>query len=96
MAADAKARTPEQVRQDIESERERLAGAVEHLRGELGEAADVTGKLKSKLPLVAGGAASMGFVLAGGIGATMRYFARRGRDAHETARVGRWSIRNRD
>ena len=73
-------RTPEQVRSDIEREREQLAGAVEHLRGSLGEATDITGKLKAKLPLVAGGAASIGFVLAGGIGATMRYFARRGRE----------------
>jgi len=88
-------RTPEQVRKDIEAERERLVGAVEQLRGELGAAANVTGKLKSKLPVVAGGAASVGFVLAGGIGATMRYFARRGRDGHEKARVGRWSLRDR-
>jgi hypothetical protein len=92
----AAVRTQEQVRKDIEAEREQLAGAVEHLRSELGQAANLTGKLKAKLPLVAGGAATAGFVLAGGIGATMRYFARRGRDGHETARVGRWSLRNRD
>ena len=92
----AASRTPAQVRTDIEREREQLAGAVEHLRSELGEAADLTGKLKSKLPLVAGGAASVGFVLAGGVGATMRYFARRGRDGHEKARVGRWSLLDRD
>jgi hypothetical protein len=73
-------RTKEDIRRDIEREREQLAGAVEHLRGSLGEAADIGGKLKSKLPVVAAGAASVGFVLAGGIGATMRYFARRGRD----------------
>jgi hypothetical protein len=73
-------RTEEQVRNDIEREREELAGAVEHLRGSLGDAADISGKLKSKLPVVAAGAASVGFVLAGGVGATMRYFARRGRD----------------
>jgi hypothetical protein len=89
-------RTEEQVRKDIEAEREQLAGAVEHLRGELGQATNLTGQLRAKLPLVAGGAASAGFVLAGGIGATMRYFARRGRDGHETARVGRRSLRNRD
>ncbi|MDP9283963.1 MAG: hypothetical protein M3P41_03245 [Actinomycetota bacterium] len=94
MAA-TKTRTPEQVRKDIDAEREQLAGAVEHLRGELGEAANVTGKLKAKLPAAAGGAAAVGFVLAGGIGATMRYFARRGRDGHEKARVGRWSVRDR-
>jgi shikimate kinase len=79
MAA-AQTRTQAQVRKDIEAEREQLAGAVEQLRGELGTAANITGKLKSKLPVVAGGAASVGFVLAGGIGATMRYLARRGRD----------------
>ena len=73
-------RTEEQVRRDIEREREELAGAVEHLRGSLGDATDISGKLKSKLPVVAAGAASVGFVLAGGVGATMRYFARRGRD----------------
>ncbi|HEX3805392.1 MAG TPA: DUF3618 domain-containing protein [Gaiellaceae bacterium] len=74
------ARTPEQVRADIQAEREQLAHAVEHLRDSLGQATDVAGKLKAKLPLVAAGAASAGFVLAGGVGATMRYFARRGRD----------------
>jgi hypothetical protein len=73
-------RTEEQVRSDIEREREELAGAVEHLRSSLGDAADISGKLKAKLPVVAAGAASVGFVLAGGVGATMRYFARRGRD----------------
>jgi hypothetical protein len=73
-------RTEEQVRSDIERERDQLAGAVEHLRNSLGDATNISGKLKSKLPVVAAGAASMGFVLAGGIGATMRYFARRGRD----------------
>ena len=74
------ARTPEQIRSELDAERTELAGAVEHLRGELGEAANISGKLKSKLPVVAGAAASVGFVLAGGVGATMRYFARRGRD----------------
>ena len=89
-------RTTAQVRSDIEAQREQLAGAVEHLRDELGEAADITGKLKSKLPIVAGAAASAGFVLAGGIGATMRYFARRGREGDEKVRLGRWSILDRD
>jgi hypothetical protein len=89
-------RTPEQIRRDIEQEREQLATAVEHLRGELGEAADISGKLRAKLPVVAAGALSAGFVLAGGIGATMRYFARRGREGHEKMRVGRFSIFDRD
>jgi uncharacterized membrane protein len=92
----AAARTPEQIRSELDAERAELAEAVDHLRGELGQAANISAKLKSKLPVVAGAAASVGFVLAGGVGATMRYFARRGRESDEKLRVGRWSIRNRD
>jgi hypothetical protein len=90
-------RTTEQVRSELSVEREQLAGAVEQLREELGEATNVGAKLESKLPLVAAGAASVGFVLAGGIGATFRYFARRGREREdEKFRLGRWSIFERD
>ena len=92
----AATRTPEQIRSEIDAQRTELADAVGHLRGELGQAADISGKLQAKLPVVAGAAASVGFVLAGGVGATMRYFARRGRESDEKLRVGRWSIRNRD
>jgi len=66
----------EEIRGQIEAEREQLAGAVDHLRGELGAATN----LRAKLPMLAGGAAAAGFVLAGGVGATMRYLARRGRE----------------
>jgi len=90
------ARTPEQIRGELSTERDQLAGAVEQLRGELGEATDIGAKLQSKLPLAAAGAASVGFVLAGGVGATFRYFARRGREPDEKLRVGRWSIFDRD
>ena len=92
----APACTPEQIRSELDAEREQLASAVANLRGEVGAAANITGKLKSKLPLVAGAAASVGFVFAGGVGATARYFARRGREGDEKLRVGRWSLRNRD
>ncbi|HET7128020.1 MAG TPA: DUF3618 domain-containing protein [Gaiellaceae bacterium] len=78
------ARTTAQVRKDIDAEREQLASALDELRSSLGNAADIGGKLKSKLPVVAGAAASAGFVLAGGIGATARYFARRGREEKRT------------
>jgi len=88
-------RTAEQVRREIEAERDQLAGAVEQLRGELGHVTDIAGKLKARLPLVAGAAASIGFVLAGGIGATMRYAARRGRGGDQKVDVGRWSLRHR-
>ena len=87
-------RNADQVKRDIESERQELATAVDELRESLGDAANVTAKLKAKLPIVAGAAATTGFVLAGGVGATLRYFARRGREGHERARVGRFSIRD--
>ena len=76
----ANSRTPEQVRREIESEREQLAEAVETLRAGIGDATDVAGKLRERLPVVAAGAAGAGFFLAGGIVATMRFFARRGRE----------------
>jgi Protein of unknown function (DUF3618) len=95
-AATTNGRTPEEVRREIEHEREELATAVEQLRDELGEATDIGGKLRARLPAVAAGALGAGFVLAGGIGATMRYFARRGREGHEKVRVGRFSVLDRD
>jgi hypothetical protein len=69
-------RTAEQLRQEIELEREQLATAVDSLRQELG----VASKLRSRLPLATAGALGAGFVLAGGIGATMRLVFRRGRE----------------
>lgn len=89
-------RTPEDVRKEIASEREHLAHAVEQLRGELGEATDVAGKLRAKLPVVAGGALGLGFVAAGGIGATARLLMRRGREGETKARLGRFRIVERD
>jgi hypothetical protein len=81
-------RTPEVVRAEIAAERDELAGAVEHLRGSLGEATDVS----RKLPLLAAAATLAGFVLAGGVGSTMRYVARRGREGDERARLGRFRL----
>ena len=78
--ASSNGRTPDAVRHDIEREREQLAHAVEGLREGLGDATDVAGKLRAKLPVVAAGALGAGFFLAGGIGATMRFLARKGRE----------------
>ena len=89
-------RTEEHVRRDIEAHRNELARSVETLREELGEATDIAGKLRSKLPLVAAGALGAGFVLAGGIGATMRLLARRSREGEEKAKAGRWKLIQRD
>jgi hypothetical protein len=89
-------RTADQVRRDIEAEREQLAEAVDDLRTGLGEATDISGKLRSKLPLVAAGALGAGFFLAGGIGATMRLLARRGREGTTKAKLGPFSLVDRD
>ena len=88
-------RTAEQVKSEIASERDELASAVETLRAEIGEAANVGAKLQSKLPLAAAGAAGAGFVLAGGIGATARLLMRRGREGREKARIGPFSLVDR-
>lgn len=88
-------RTPEDVRRDIASEREQLADAVDDLRAGIDEATDVTGKLRARLPLVTAGALGAGFVLAGGVGATMRLLFRRGREGKEKARFGRFAFVDR-
>jgi hypothetical protein len=93
---DADGRTPEQVRRDIESEREQLAHALEQLRAGFGEVTDVASKLRERLPLAVAGALGAGFVVAGGIGATMRYLARRGREGHTRARLGQFQLVDRD
>jgi hypothetical protein len=96
MAATNKAPTPEELRLAIAQEREQLAGAVEALREDFSEATDVAGKMRANLPLVAGGALGLGFIAAGGVGAAMRLLMRRGREGKEKARVGRFSLMNRD
>jgi len=73
-------RTPETVRREIETQREQLASAVEDLRKGLGDATDLAGKLRANLPAVAATALGAGFFLAGGIGASMRFLARKGRE----------------
>jgi hypothetical protein len=86
------ATTEQEIRREIEEERERLAEAVDTLRGELGEATDISGKLRSKLPLAAAGALGLGFVASGGVGATMRLLMRRSRDGEPKAKVGRFRL----
>jgi uncharacterized protein DUF3618 len=85
-------RTPDQVRRDIEAERERLADAVDDLRAEM----DINAKLKEKLPVATAAALAIGFVVSGGIGATMRLLARRGREGHTKARLGPFMLVDRD
>ena len=85
-------RTSEQVRREIELEREQLADAVDSLRAGFDQATDISGFIRGRLPPVAAGAVGAGFVLAGGIGATMRLLARRSREGQERVRVGRFRL----
>ena len=75
------------IRRQIASEREELARTLGELRTEV----DVT----RKLPLVLAVSLGAGFVLGGGIGATMRLLMRRTREGTEKARVGRFSLAER-
>jgi hypothetical protein len=84
-------RTPEQIRVEIATERAELASAVEELRHGQG----LSGAARANLPFLAAGAAGAGFVLAGGIGASMRLIARRGREGRERARLGPFSVVDR-
>jgi len=67
-------------RRDLEAERKQFETAAERLKRSFGEATDVNAKLRAKLPAVAAGALGTGFFVAGGIGATMRFLARKGRE----------------
>ncbi len=85
-------RSAADVRRDLASERDELAGAVEDLRREIDDVTDVGGKLRANLPVAAAGALGTGFLVAGGIGAMMRLLARRGREGREKARFGPFSF----
>lgn len=94
--AGSNSRTVADVRRDIEAEREQLADAAENLRESIGEATDIGGKLRANLPVVAVGALGLGFLVAGGIGATARLIFRRGREGETKAKLGRFRLVDRD
>jgi hypothetical protein len=80
------------LREELRTERAALADAVADLRGAIGQAVDVSGKLRAKLPVAAAGAVGLGFVKAGGIGAIARLLVRRGREGDVKAKAGRFRI----
>ena len=90
--ATTNSRTTEEVRRDIEAERERLGLAVDDLRAGM----DINAKLKDKLPVAAAAALGIGFVVSGGVGATMRLLMRRSREGRTKARFGPFSLVDRD
>jgi hypothetical protein len=94
--AGSNSRTVADVRREIEAEREQLADAADSLRESIGEATDIRGKLRGNLPAAAIGALGVGFLLAGGVGATARLLFRRGREGETKARLGRFRLVDRD
>jgi hypothetical protein len=96
MAGSNNSRSVADVRRDIENERDQLADAAESLRDSIGEATNVRGKLRSNLVPAAVGALGVGFLLAGGVGATARLIFRRGREGDTKAQVGRFRLVDRD
>jgi hypothetical protein len=87
-----KSRNAEQVQRDIEAERERLAVAVDDLR----DGIDRVTSLKGKVPAAIAAAFGVGFVAAGGVGATMRLLMGRGREGRTKTRFGPFSRVGRD
>ena len=67
----AAARTPEEIRRSIEANRAELGLAVERLRGEVAEVADWRKHLRNNQKQVLIGAAVAGFVIGGGVAATV-------------------------
>ena len=94
--AGSNSRTVADLQREIATEREQLADAAETLRETLGEATDIRGKLRANLPAAAIGALGVGFLLAGGVGATARLIFRRGREDETKAKVGRFRLVDRD
>jgi hypothetical protein len=94
--AGSNSRTVADVQREIESEREELAGAAESLRESFSEATDVRARLRANLPAATIGALGIGFLLAGGVGATARLIFRRGREGETKAQAGRFRLVDRD
>jgi len=80
--------TKAELHRRLHDEREALAQSVDTLRDSL----DLRRKIGANLALVALAVFGAAFVLSGGVGATMRLLARRGREGHTTARLGHWAI----
>ena len=65
------ARSPEEIRQSIEANRAELGMAVERLRQEVAVVTDWRGQLRQHQKQVLIGAAVAGFVIGGGVAATV-------------------------
>ena len=90
-------RTPEQISQEMKSERAELADAAADLRVSIDDARAKVKAVKRKLPFIVAGTTAAAFVVSSGLGATFRLFAGRKRQPDtERWRLGRWSIHEDD
>jgi hypothetical protein len=91
MAAD---RTPEQISQEMKTERAELVSAVGDLKVSIEDTRARVNAVKRKLPIIVAGTTAAAFVVSSGLGATFRLFSgRRKPESTELWRVGRWSLR---
>jgi hypothetical protein len=72
-------RSPELIRQSIEDTRRELAFSVNDLRSKMSEITDWRGQLTRNRSSALVGAAVAGFVVGGGVAATLSLFSRRRR-----------------
>ena len=72
----AESRTPEQIRSSIEATREELSYSVNDLRSKISEVTDWRSQLAKNRQPVHIGAAVAGFVIGGGVAATISLFRR--------------------
>ena len=70
-------RSPEMIKQSIESTREELAFSVNDLRSKVNELADWRAHLRKNRKAALIGAAVAGFVIGGGVAATLSIVTRR-------------------
>ena len=90
-------RTPEQISQEMKSERAELADVAADLRVSIDDTRAKLKAVKRKLPFIVAGTTAAAFVVSSGLGATFRLFAgRRSQPDTERWRLGRWSIHEDD
>jgi hypothetical protein len=94
MAGGTNTRTFDDVRRDLESEREQLADAADSLRKSVSKATDISARLRANLPAVAAAAIVVGFLVAGGAGATTRLIF--GRESETKGKLGRFRLVDRN
>jgi hypothetical protein len=88
MAIDTPAEDTSALRRELAQERVALARALDALR----QSTKVDGVLDGRLPMALAGAFVVGFVAAGGIGATARLAFRRGREGRTLVAFGPFAL----